>query len=220
MKRRTAALAVFALTLIGCRLANKAVEGASTLQAGSAAPITAEKASPIGQADENTPQGAEPSPQGEALGGLEDDWRPVYSQGALLFEICVVAHQTHSDYAKRAIALERAQAELEVEAEFASYVWRDITSVQPQDESAASHLLENETQAMALAELLVTVEEAIGSPETLASLDSVCSALQEQMDAIVADATSAGVGSASFDEFDNDIALMLEDLYARTTLGR
>jgi hypothetical protein len=131
-----------------------------------------------------------------------------------------VAYRTQSDYAQGVIALERARAELEAEANVAEYVWRDITSTQLQDESAASHLFENETQAMALVELLVPQADAIGSSEVLAALDEACSALQGQMDAIVADASSAGLNTVSFDEFESEVAPMIEDLYNQTLWGR
>lgn len=220
MKTSSAVLAVIALALLGCRLATQVPGSEPVMPTGPASPTLAEVIEPAEQAEGGALQGADSTAQGDAPGRPETDWRVVYGQGAVLFEVCTVAYQTQSDYAQGAIALERASAELEAEANVAEYVWRDITSTQLQDESAASHLFEIETQAMALVELLVPQADAIGSSEVLAALDEACRALQGQMDAIVADATSAGLTMASFNELEGEVAPMIEELYNQTLWGR
>jgi len=151
---------------------------------------------------------------------LKDEWRPAYNQGAVLFETCTMTYNTHADFGQGMIGLERARAELEVEAEFVEYVLRGIASVVPQGEAVASHVLRIEAKASALTEWLEPEDDDIGTPEALAAVEAACSSLQGRMDAIVADAKSAGMNTASFGELDSEISPMIEDLYNRTWWGR
>jgi hypothetical protein len=152
--------------------------------------------------------------------GLKDNWRPAYNPGALLFETCTMTYQTHADFGQGVINLERARDELEVEAEFVEYVLRDITSVVPQNEKVASHVLKIEAQASSLTEWLEPKDNDIGTTKALAAIDAVCSSLQSRMNAIFKDAKSAGMSADSFGELDTELSPMIADLYNRTWYGR
>lgn len=153
-------------------------------------------------------------------GQLIEIWRPVYAQGALLFETCTMTYNTHADFGQGAINLERATAELEAESRFVEYVLRGITSTIPGSESAASHTLQVENQATVLVDWLDPGSTRLGSAQALDAIGRACSALQSEMDSIVADGTAAGLSAATWDLLDSEMTPIIEDLYDQTWYGR
>jgi hypothetical protein len=150
----------------------------------------------------------------------QDEWRPAYVQGAVLFETCMMVFQTHTDYAQGTIGLERAEVELDVEAEFSEQVQRAVTSVSGHGATVIKHVARIDEQATKLLKLIKGDEAAIGSPDALSDIDALCGSLQSRMNAIVADANAAGLSSADMNALDAEASPLIEDLYRRTLYGR
>jgi hypothetical protein len=113
-----------------------------------------------------------------------DEWDPIYTYGAMLFETCIVMYQTQIDFGQGEIGPERARTELEVEAEFGEPIWRGITSLMLESEAAASRLIEIEYQAMGLIEILEIGEAEMGTAATVGTIEGVCGSMQERMNSI------------------------------------
>jgi hypothetical protein len=162
------------------------------------------------------------SPPAEITGGdqeqLKDTWRPAYHLGALLFETCTMTYNTHADYGQGIIGLDRARTELEAESNFVEYVLRGITSIVPESEQVAAHIIGIETQVYALVEWLGSEDLGAGGAEE--AINRSCISLQSQMDKIYNQAQSAGINSATLDELDSELSPMINDLYDQTWFGR
>lgn len=150
----------------------------------------------------------------------QDEWRPAYVQGAVLFETCILVFQTHSDYAQGVIGLERAETELDVEAESTEQVQQAIASASGHGATVLNHLAKIDERATKLLKMIQGDETGIGSPDVLSDIEALCGSLQSRVNAIVADANAAGLSSADMNALDAEASPLIDDLYNRTLYGR
>jgi len=215
MKKHCLALALLALALLGCSLSGGGADLAPATEAPAPEPTQTEALAP--EPTHVEVPAAPPLTQDQ----LMDEWRPAYDQGSVLFEVCTLMYQTHSDFGQGVIDRERARAELDTEADFIGFTQRGTASMAAPSEAIAPHLASLEELTLALIEVYGVNDDSIGTPDVLATLDPTCGSLQARMQAIVADAQTAGLSSDSLDTLANEISVeMIEDLYNLTVWGR
>jgi hypothetical protein len=145
---------------------------------------------------------------------LQAEWRFAYTGGVLLTETCLMVYETQSNIQQGQIELAEAQAELAVEANFLDLALQQLLAEVP-SENAAAYIWQLDEQMRTLVDLWGRMNSGqVGAPEITTDLDEACSALQQTVDALVTQATQAGLSESSLREIEVQAELddMLEQL--------
>lgn len=154
---------------------------------------------------------ATPSLDAEAL---RQEWRPAIQRATLLFETCTLMYETHFEFSREEIGLERALQELDAEGDVLALVWRGFTSGPVPSDATGPYMFRLEGQIMMLIGLLDPIDQnAIGTPEVQETLFDVCAALEGLQAEIVSASIEAGLAETDVEEIGEEVAPLLEDLY-------